>query len=422
MKDISDLIKKELILNILLFLVAFSLPFSYAFNSIASSAFNSISIAVLFLYSFVFFQRDIFLNSFKLKEVYLFYILFFILQIVSICYANNKVVAYKIVTRNILFLILPITFVNLKNRVDEDKLRILYFGLLLAVLANLTTSYFNAFRAYMLENMHMKTIVREKFIEFGIYDIHVPYLAMLVVFLIICTYKITFSKRKKINIVIKLSLIIFLTISLLQLSGIMSIFILGVFFVTQFLLSRISTKTKIFVSFLIGVSVIFSLFILKNIEQSDHIRGSENIIYRAQKFIKLSDPVRVENWNSVVKVISSNLFLGVGADGGLELLQKERNVKSEPYINRHNAHNDILEILLRYGLFGLCIFLIIVLKLVKKAISTKDYFLGWFIIVFLISGLTESYLQRQIGLVFFVFLSLFLYNLKTINQTELKSS
>ena len=422
MKDISDLIKKELILNILLFLVAFSLPFSYAFNSIASSAFNSISIAVLFLYSFVFFQRDIFLNSFKLKEVYLFYILFFILQIISICYANNKEVAYTNVTRNILFLILPITFINLKNRVDENKLRILYFGLLLAVLANLTTSYFNAFRAYMLENMHMKTIVREKFIEFGIYDIHVPYLAMLVVFLIICTYKITFSKRKKINIVIKLSLIIFLTISLLQLSGIMSIFILGVFFVTQFLLSRISTKTKIFVSFLIGVSVIFSLFILKNIEQSDHIRGSENIIYRAQKFIKLSDPVRVENWNSVVKVISSNLFLGVGADGGLELLQKERNVKSEPYINRHNAHNDILEILLRYGLFGLCIFLIIVLKLVKKAISTKDYFLGWFIIVFLISGLTESYLQRQIGLVFFVFLSLFLYNLKTINQTELKSS
>ena len=422
MKDILDLIKKELILNILLFLVAFSLPFSYAFNSIASSAFNSISIAVLFLYSFVFFQRDIFLNSFKLKEVYLFYILFFILQIVSICYANNKVVAYKIVTRNILFLILPITFVNLKNRVDEDKLRILYFGLLLAVLANLTTSYFNAFRAYMLENMHMKTIVREKFIEFGIYDIHVPYLAMLVVFLIICTYKITFSKRKKINIVIKLSLIIFLTISLLQLSGIMSIFILGVFFVTQFLLSRISTKTKIFVSFLIGVSVIFSFFVLKNIEQSDHIRGSENIIYRAQKFIKLSDPVRVENWNSVVKVISSNLFLGVGADGGLELLQKERNVKSEPYINRHNAHNDILEILLRYGLVGLCMFLIIVLKLVKKAILTKEYFLGWFLIVFLISGLTESYLQRQIGLVFFVFLSLFLYNLKTINQTELKSS
>ena len=195
MKDILDLIKKELILNILLFLVAFSLPFSYAFNSIASSAFNSISIAVLFLYSFVFFQRDIFLNSFKLKEVYLFYILFFILQIFSICYANNKEVAYTNVTRNILFLILPITFINLKNRVDENKLRILYFGLLLAVLANLTTSYFNAFRAYMLENMHMKAIVREKFIEFGIYDIHVPYLAMLVVFLIICTYKITFSKR-----------------------------------------------------------------------------------------------------------------------------------------------------------------------------------------------------------------------------------
>jgi len=413
MKDILNLNKKELVLNILFFLVAFSLPFSYAFNSI--------SIAALFFYSFVFFQKDIFYNSFKLKEVYLFYIIFFIIQIFSIYYANNKEIAFKIVTRNIVFLILPFTFINLRNKIDENKIKILFYGLLMAVIANLISAYFNITRASIFENISMKTMFREKFIEFGIYDIHVPYLAMLVVFLIICSYKITFSKRENINKVIKLSLIVFLTLSLLQLSGIMSIFILGVFFMTQFFLSRNSAKTKISVSVLISVSLILLIFLLKNTDQSDHIRGSENIIYRAQKFIKFSDPVRRENWNSAVKVISSNFFLGVGADGGLELLQNERDVKSESYINRHNAHNDILEILLRYGLVGLCIYLIIVLKLVKKAASTKNYFLGWFIIVFIISGLTESYLQRQIGLVFFVFFSLFFCDLKTIDKSVIKS-
>ncbi|MGB5364341.1 MAG: O-antigen ligase family protein [Aureibaculum sp.] len=267
----------------------------------------------------------------------------------------------------------------------------------------------------------MKNIVREKFIEFSILDIHVPYLAILIVFLLICSYKITFNTQDKINKIIRVTLIAFLVLSLIQLSGVMSILLLGVFILAEFLFSRISIQSKLFVIILISVSFVFLIPVLEKAEPTNRVRGAENIIYRTQQLMKSNDPVRRENWESVIKVIKSNILLGIGADGGMELLQIERDIDGEPYINEHNAHNDLLEILLRYGLIGLSIFLLIVISLAKKAYLTRNYYFIWFLIVFMISGMTESYLQRQIGLVFFVFVSLLFYTYKENNLLEINT-
>jgi len=391
----------DLILKFLLFITAFSIPFSFAFNSI--------SLAILFLFSFVYFNKEEFSINMKTKKVYILYILFFIIQVLSIYYASNKDAAIKSVTRNTVFFILPITFINLKNKIDKNIIRIVYYGLLLAILSTLVSSYFNLFIQYLYENISIKTMVREKFIANGIYDIHVPYMALLNLFLIVITYKISFNKKESIDKRIKFSLMTFLSLALLQLSGVMSIVVLGLYFITLFINSKRSNKVKIFVVFLMSIVFIFSYLTLKNIDIQDRVRGSENLVYRAQNIIKSSDQVRNENWKSVMNVISNNLLLGVSADGGLELLQSQRQVLSESYINKHNAHNDYLEIILRYGLIGFSIYFLLVLMLMRKAFMTKNYYLIWVLVIFLISGLTESYLQRQIGIVFFVFFSLLFY-------------
>ena len=193
----------------------------------------------------------------------------------------------------------------------------------------------------------------------------------------------------------------------------MAILILFLFFIVQFLCSENSKKTKLFGSILVIIGIISSFLLLKHLDDQKRIRGSENIVYRAQKIISKKDPVREVNWKSVVKVISSNVIWGVGADGGIELLQKERPIMSESYINKHNAHNDYLEIVLRYGIVGICIYLIILGSLIKTAFTSNNYYFRWFLIVFMISSLTESYLQRQVGLVFFVFFSLLFYTQST---------
>ena len=82
-------------------------------------------------------------------------------------------------------------------------------------------------------------------------------------------------------------------------------------------------------------------------------------------------------------VVKDNVFFGAGTDGGLLQLQRNRDIKSESFVNQHNAHNQYLEILLRHGLLG--------------------FFCYFGLLFYLISSITESYLQRQIGVTFFTF-------------------
>tara|TARA_R110002073_G_scaffold279026_1_gene443071 strand:+ start:348334 stop:349584 length:1251 start_codon:yes stop_codon:yes gene_type:complete len=411
MKDIFYQNKYNLTLSILLFVTAFSLPFS--------SAFNSISFTVLFIYSFVFFKSDLFLNNLTYKKVYVFYILFFLFQVISVYYSSDKTLAFDKITKNVIFFIAPITFINLRNNIDKDKLTFVFFGLLTAVLATLIVAYYYLFKQVFFEDVPYKYFVREKFIENGIYEIHVPYLAMLIVFLIVCSYKISFHSKVGVNRILKFASMSFLSLSLFQLAGMMSIFIFCIFIGTVIFSAKLSKLRKITIILLISSLSIFFLQTLKNSNKVVRDKGSESIVYRIQNIIEVSDPVRKENWRSVVKVISSNLLLGVGVDGGLELLQKERNINSEAYINKHNAHNEILEILLRFGFVGLIIYILILVKLIKKAFLTNNYYFKWALAIFIISGLTESYLQRQIGLMFFVFFSLFFYTFKAGSKQKL---
>lgn len=401
----------KLLLDFLLFVVAFSLPFSYAFNSI--------SIGILFLYSFIFFEKNKFVKFLSLKKVYIFYIFFFLIQIGSIYYTEDKDIGLKNVVRNILFLILPITFINLNDRINKNSFRVVFYGLLLSVLITLISAYSHVIYYYFIEGLEINNFIREKFIENGLYDIHAPYLALLIVFLLICIYHLRLLNDKKFNKLLKIFLMLFLTVSLFQVSGLMSVFIFIIFIISILILSQKSLKSR-FISVFIAVLAICSLyFIIKNLEKKDSLRGAENIVYRAQNLISDKDSVRQENWKSVIKVISSNYLLGIGADGGLDLLQKQRDIKSEAFINKHNAHSDFLEILLRFGLLGFSCYTFILFMLIKKSVITKNDYFKWFLVVFIISGLTESYLQRQIGLVFFTFFSLFFYTYKDTYDKKL---
>ena len=137
MKGIFHQNKTQLLLEVVLFLVAFSIPISFAFNSIA--------MAVLFLFSFVFFNRKEFIKSITKKEVYVYYILFFLIQVLSLLYTTEFERALEKVQQNSVFLILPIAFINLKDQIDTRKYKAAYFGLLAIVFSTLLLSLLNLF-------------------------------------------------------------------------------------------------------------------------------------------------------------------------------------------------------------------------------------------------------------------------------------
>tara|TARA_R110002167_G_scaffold84266_3_gene229162 strand:+ start:28337 stop:29584 length:1248 start_codon:yes stop_codon:yes gene_type:complete len=408
MKGIFYQNKRSIFLNSLLFLVAFSLPFSLAFNSL--------SIILFSLFCLSFFKVENIKTLLNYKQVYFYFILFYLFQIFSYSYSYDKNLALDNLIKNIVYLILPIAFVSVKMFLNKNSFNALFNGLLMSIILSLIKVYWHILRSIFTSTFELKYFLREGFVENGIFKIHVPYFSMLIVFLIVYVVKIEFLRNKNWNLVLKTSILLLLIVSLFLLSGLMSVFLFVLFCIYLVFKNPCNRSLKIKL-FIIIFSIITATFIfIKNMEKLEGVRGAENIFFRVQNLMNSDSYVRIENWKSVTEVISENFFFGVGVDGGITELLKKREPLTEPFVNKHNAHNTLLETMLRYGFFGLVIFCLIIFHLISISIKTMNYYFSWFLIIFLLSSLTESYLQRQIGLIFFVFFSLFFY---TANITKI---
>jgi O-antigen ligase len=133
--------------------------------------------------------------------------------------------------------------------------------------------------------------------------------------------------------------------------------------------------------------------------------------------------LRVAKIKAARSVWEEHFWLGYGT-GGLkeELIKKYRSKELECWPcsqRKYNPHNQYLSLLSGHGLVGLVLFGIIIAYFIKSCFQHKDYFFFEVLLIFLISGLTESILERQKGVVAFVLLLFLLYVTK--NQTNAKS-
>jgi O-antigen ligase len=120
-------------------------------------------------------------------------------------------------------------------------------------------------------------------------------------------------------------------------------------------------------------------------------------------------------WLCTLKNLRENnqWFLGVGT-GDVQDHLTSCYKDSNPYMYKHrefNAHNEYLQTLLRNGIFGLLILLIIIIFALKTGIQLNAYLYTGFVVFFFLSNLTESMLTRQAGVLFYaLFNSLLIFN------------
>lgn len=416
------------LLNLLFFIVGVSIPFSYAFNSI--------SIFALFLYSFKWADRQNYLSLFK-KGFYppLLFVYFFIIQFIGIFYSDNLNIGISYVIQNIVFLILPITFVNILKILDGKKVKLAVTGLVVGLLTILLSIHINILqKIFSDENLGIISLityfVRVEFVQEGLVEIHPPYFGLLTVFSIVAVFKSDFlSKKNILNIFIKYIIILYLIISLYGISSFMAIILLIALFVIYTLL--LFRKRKFKSILIIFTSILILSVFLININYRGILASfrGESLLGRVEWsfFQGKGDTSRPENWKSVAIVIKEKILVGVGSDGGINYLQKHRNTTSESFREKHNAHNQYLEVLLRHGIFGLSLYLIILYYLITTAIKSRDMVFCWFLFVFIISSITESYLVRQIGIIFFAFYALLFSmfyntNKRGVNQKSINKS
>lgn len=140
-----------------------------------------------------------------------------------------------------------------------------------------------------------------------------------------------------------------------------------------------------------------------------------NTIWELNNYMQGGDPsghtltMRFEFWKASLSVIKSNLFFGVGTgDNKMELnnyYTNSHSVLSKQWWLR--SHNQYLAIGVSFGLFGLLIFLFSLAYPIITLSKIHDYFYFTFLVMAVLSFLTEDTLESQAGVTFFAFFNTF---------------
>ena len=112
---------------------------------------------------------------------------------------------------------------------------------------------------------------------------------------------------------------------------------------------------------------------------------------------------RLEFWRTGWAIFNQHLWNGVGT-GDLKQKFKEQYIQDETRLDERNqlrAHNQYLTMFITYGIIGGLMFIVILLyPLFWKSVRTNRIFIS-FLLIYLLSFLTEDTLETQVGVTFF---------------------
>ncbi len=116
---------------------------------------------------------------------------------------------------------------------------------------------------------------------------------------------------------------------------------------------------------------------------------------------------RLKLWSAASTIVEDNLILGVGT-GDVE--HKLHTVyKANDIASKSNVHNQYLDYLLRYGSFGLLLFLVVLGYGLIHAVKAGNYIYFCFILIIAGCCFTENIFSRQWGITFYACFNYLLY-------------
>ncbi len=149
--------------------------------------------------------------------------------------------------------------------------------------------------------------------------------------------------------------------------------------------------------------------------------GMTQIDFLHKKIINLlTGEERIYRWQAIADLFfkQDNWFLGLGNHNATELYLQayKNNGFTQAFKESYNAHNQFLEFLFKAGIAGLLIFIGSFVMFARKTLLKKEAL--YFIIIFIIFAMGESYLQRVKGVFLFAFFYSLLIQLTQTNKHE----
>ncbi|MDR7369791.1 O-antigen ligase family protein [Flavobacterium aquidurense] len=332
---------------------------------------------------------------------------YFLGFVISFFLIDDKILATKFLEKNISFLIFPVFMIANKNLIHKDTLR---KAIQVFILSNIILAIYiwivifsKGYLKVMESDTYYNPIIRNFFSDIS--EIHLPYLGVLFVFSSLILLRDVFSSTIKItylNILrcFGIGLLIFSVISFAARLALI-LFLL----ISLFLLFKMATSVWskfIFIGCLIFV-VLLAFAIPSSKKRIDEICNTKLILpNKNQKSEEVN--FRYGIYHCASLILRENWVTGVGPGN----VQKDLNTCYSGYTYKnyddyskidYNSHNQYLDILLKYGIFGLALFFVFLFW----GISNTNYSYLIFLFLIIMAMLTENILDRQVGIVFFTF-------------------
>lgn len=252
-----------------------------------------------------------------------------------------------------------------------------------------------------------------KFSSYGLTRVygnfHPTHFAMFVnhsIFILFRLIAENYKQKEKLITGSYLVMLILLSVSLLLLNSMMGVlvFFLMIFYISNVLLSRTGfpvSKRVLIVTGLVAASTAFIYFNPLDIYKIDtlknrKLRPTDNYVERNLLTIRLA------KWETHLKIINEHFLCGT-TEGDIRQIRKEAYLEkgyNDLAIHNYNAHNQYLEIFTTMGLIGFILFACMLISAFLKKRSRSFYL---FMLIVLVTWLTESTLEMQQGFNYMMF-------------------
>jgi O-antigen ligase len=356
-------------------------------------------------------HRDFFWQS---KTIFFVVSFFLFWHFIGLIYTENTTWGWFLIglltsfwTISLSFLVFPFSKETLKM-----YLRMFLAGIFVFVFILYVRAFYEAFLHWGKPHFQWKDyFFYHNFTAFRAEPTYLSILICLACFILMIDflYEEKFLGLKKLP---KIGFLLFLSITLLLISSRMQIGILmlgGMFLLFEYLSKKYSlAKSIVIVLLFFGIfsAIVFIVpytrerieYILNPKERIDLDKQAEHSLGRDWDGASL----RFAKWQCAKELVQRNWFWGVGTGDGQDELQKiyeEYKFYFASQYNRYNAHNQFLDTWIALGVVGIISFLSLFFVPLIGAWQSKDYLLLCVLVVFLLSAVSESYLQRNLGVV-----------------------
>ena len=379
--------------EILLAIILITLPLGgYAINSSAVILFFLIS-----LYIFIISKQKM-----EFNKISFLLIAFYSLCLLSLIWTDNVENTKTGLIRFLSFLVLPLAFFfnstknfNTKKIIDLFSKALVFFAAY-CMLFGAVNSVTNADISFLFYHKLSGVLG----------DLNAIYLSVFV------SLGVSFFLYKKEKSKMDIFCLTFLSFFLLLLSSKMIITITFITFIFYFFKKRKIKKINLkYVFIMLSISIVF-LFASSNISKRFKVEFEKtkiNQVLNKKEFgpvyLWTGLGLRVFQTKAFVEVLQEQkkVFLGFGLNNSQNALNnKYKEYKLYPGFLNYNYHNQYIQVFAELGVIGLSLLLLISFLILKNAIKHKDYFLLSFIILILVVCITESFLWRQRGMIFFI--------------------